>query len=263
MTLTKRHRKPKKKPPKVNPATPWAPAGTGYPDPARVPFGGPTGGVPLPMVALYDDDGNTFMALMGEHPPRPAEGYGGYEVIDHPKALGSTDFAGSKPFKLDVPFLLDGFAQGQSVRDQIRALEVMGTADGDKPPPKLTIACAALRTVYRQMAWVVEDIDWGDNVITAAGSMDPLRQDGTVTLRQVSTAKRIKVTAGAGKGKTRPYRVAHGDTLNRIAAKKLGTSTRAPEIKALNPHLKDEHGKSARDVRTKLKAGQTISIPVR
>lgn len=168
-----------------------------------------------------------------DDPITPAEGYGGWDVIDRPNRPGLTDWTGRDPFALTVPGLL--YDAGRSVEPLRRALEQLATGT---PPEIVTITGRALpipRVVSGR--WVIDDIEWGpeqrrgsDGSLTLKHATVRLREHVADSLLRSSTrSSRI-----GGRQVIRHYRVKERDTLQSIAARELGSSTRWVDIAALN-----------------------------
>jgi LysM repeat protein len=193
-------------------------------------------------LASWEDE---WVALQGETPIRPAEGYGGWEVIPASRNVGITQWTKSNPFRLTVPFMLDAYATpGGNVERMISILEKMATADGpDRPPPALRLSGGNVKSTYRAMVWVIDDIDWTDPTIHSSVDGHRRRQAGTLTLLQFVDDELLaeqspadKQRKKSGTVKSHNTRARHGDTLEKIAAR---THSKLADVRKLNPTIID------------------------
>ena len=71
-----------------------------------------------------------------------------------------TTWQGRGPFEMDLPLLLDSFADGGSVEADCRLLDRLGVPKiAASTPPTVSVLGAVPRAALR---WVVDSIDWGD-----------------------------------------------------------------------------------------------------
>lgn len=226
----------------------------------------------VPLGALYmvtdqpvGKDNLTFVSLLGESAPRVTDGYGGWTTVSRPRNTALIEWTGKNPLLIEIPFFLDNFAIGEThgvgidTENQIEALETMAGVGRDGEPPLLRWYANAPHDsdTDKKKRWVIEGIEWGDSLRNSAGNR--VRQAGTISLREwvgdefISAAahNRKKKTA-AGRKHPSTYKVKAGDTLQKIAKSKLGSSNRWPEIQKLNPKIRTPGH---------LKKGTTIKIP--
>lgn len=192
--------------------------------------------------------GQSIVALPGENEPK-VTGFGGWVTRDRPKDKPVTNFVSSPAVRMAVDLLFDGWDSGTSVREDVNKLQSWGWARKDtksKRPTRLEVTGVVI-PLGEGRRWVVEDLDFGDNIVTEDKRL--LRQQVTVTFLEYEAPDLIKVkSAGAS------YKTVKGDTLRRIAQKILGNSNRWVEIKKLNPKL--------RDPSKRLKPGKILKMPL-
>lgn len=208
----------------------------------------------------------TVTAIIGETPPVPAGGYGGWNLVDRPRRRSLTEWGGIEPLRVLVPLIL-GVKPGPrgSVTDAVildtpitrdrETLERMSQppAPGAEPP-LLTVRGSVPHSSAGP--WVVESFDWDASpLLSAKGFL--VRQAVTVHLLQYVrddrvndvTAAQAARTAAATKASTdakaaggnsnqptkqKLYIVRAGDTLQGIAARLLGNYKRWSDIATLN-----------------------------
>lgn len=192
---------------------------------------------------------------LGENAPRISGGYGGWQEVERPKKMPLTEWQGSPPYRMEVDLLIDGWAAGTSVEAGVAILERMGRdPGGDAPPPFLRIRLPSGSPRSPKIAWVIENLEWGDSLRLRNGKRT--RQAVTVTLlqfvddEQLSPAKRRKKKKGK-KSHPKTYTVANKTTSLMDIAKKFRVKWQT--LKKANP--------SVRDPRRNLARGKRIRIP--
>jgi hypothetical protein len=65
---------------------------------------------------------------MGDGPATPSAGYSGWEEVPRVKRRAMVAFKGLPAFQQDVPILIDGFQDGQSIERQVEAVLSLGAA---------------------------------------------------------------------------------------------------------------------------------------
>lgn len=196
-------------------------------------------------------------ALLGDTVPQVTDGYGGWTTEQRARRQAFTFWTGPNPLTLDIPIMFDGWSQNHSQEYQIHQLELMAGIDGTEPPLVIINAAGAVPhdfTRYSKHDWVISQIQWGDADRRANG--DRLRQAATVTVMKYisddtladispATTRRGKKGRGGQRGKAvrgakkHEYVVKDRETLETIAAKRLGKASRWREIKKLNPRFRD------------------------
>lgn len=218
-------------------------------------------------ITIWSNDPPIRMSsLLGEG-SSPPSGYGGWTVTARPKRVSLTEWEGVEPLRVPVPILVDGWSTGNSsyVEQACRSLERMAGLDEPRgrPPFVHFNAQGAVAHDYatdRSRDWVIEDIEWGDELRGPKGKR--LRALATVTfLEHIEDERLSKLTSAsrrrASKKKnkrgahSKKYTVKRGDSLSSIAARKLGKASRWKEIAKLN-HIRDSKG---------IKPGQVLKLP--
>lgn len=198
-------------------------------------------------------------ALRGVGAPQITGGYAIWEKVARPHRKALTRYQGRDPFQMTLPLLLEGFDGNVSVEPEIRALEMMAlppTAGSD--PPTVTVAGAV---PHPELDWVIggsdPPLEWDASPIWSPNGYR-IRQAVTVHLLEhvgddsndTATVSAVGSSA-AGTSAAGVYVVNDGDTLQSIAALRLGSASRWHEIADLN---------DIRDPR-RLTVGQRLLMP--
>jgi hypothetical protein len=179
---------------------------------------------------------------------------------------------------MDVPILIDNFAAGHSIEPQITQLERMAgrmrPGQPDHEPPLVNFESMGVvpHDNHRepQTEWVISNLEWGDADRNIDGNR--IRQAVTVTFLEYiedddlagltsaqrrklkNTKKSVKKGKGAKGAKEKRYVVkGSAETMETIAARELGKSSRWHEIKQLNPKYRDPN--------KVIPAGSIINLP--
>lgn len=221
-----------------------------------------------------------LLCLLGDKAAQPAPGnnaYGGWEKVKRRRGRSLSEWIGVDGLTLSVPILIDNFAAGTSIEDQITELERMagrsrpGAPDVEPPLVYFNAGGAVPHDYHRESSldWVIEEIEWGDCERNTSGNRT--RQAATLLvaeyvedddLASLTPAQRrrkqqSKTSTKKGKGaksaKKPRYLIKNGDTLESVAARELGKASRWVEIKKLNPKY--------RDPTKPLPAGQILAMP--
>lgn len=199
-----------------------------------------------------------LVCRLGEENPRIISGYGGWEVVQRARRRSLVDWQNVEPYRLTFSVVLDGYAENQSVEAEIRKLERMAipALTGESPTKVRVFGYLPMDNTRNQSTyWVVENLEWGDSLRSRVG-MVRVRQTATLTLLAVSSDDELRVSRSPRPrkkpgSKVKRYKVRAGDTLQKIAAKYLGSSRRWKEIATLN---------KIRDPK-RLKAGTILKLP--
>lgn len=199
--------------------------------------------------------------LLGDEYPTVTGGYGGWQLVERNRDVSLTRWRGREPYRMQVPFLLDGWLEGRSIESDYSAMEGLAlptrkVANGYRPP-FVTVSGPVPHTSVK---WVVEELSWGEASGDASGLR--LRQAGTVTLLEyvntdLATGRRVGGSYGLAsegvnaQGSVRFTRVKPGEDLRDVAKRTLGKASRWGEIARLN---------GLRDHRS-VKPGQGIRLP--
>lgn len=157
------------------------------------------------------------VALFGDAPPTISGGYGGWGTVARPKRLSLTEWNGSDPFQLELPFILDKFAAQTSVEDLVLNLEKMALVfPGYATPPLVDLEGPIPHT---ELTWVINAIAWGNKEINREGNI--VRQFGTLSLMQFVPDELVtdKKKPSAAKPKWKWHTLKKGDTITTLAKK--------------------------------------------
>jgi hypothetical protein len=210
---------------------------------------------------------NRFVAMLGDTPPLPTGGGGGYQLVTLPKRAAVTVWqARDQLYTMPILIVLGGMPHPppgcSTVAEAKEALETMWRPTNDAaPPPPIRIQSPGSIVPYQSLPWVVQDVQWSDGA--ADRKADPQVQKVTITLLEYRPDERLKATkvtprlprwGGRWKpgafGSATTVTVKHGDTLATIAAT-LGVTWR---------DLGDAQKPPIHDPR-KVTVGQVLRIP--
>lgn len=220
-------------------------------------------------LTVADDPKYTLLCELGDAPPTPTQGYGGWETVPRAARTGLTAWRGFEPLGIDLALLLDNHLEGKSVERSMQLLEALaGRGEMRRPredePPHLIVDTAGVMPhdfhVDRDNRWVITDLDFDEESVIRNDHGNWTRVAVTVSLLQYvadgglaaqTAAVRRRIHA-RGKPTKRPYTARAGDTLVSIARRELGDPGRWREISDLN---------NIRDPRAKLKTGRKLRLP--
>jgi hypothetical protein len=240
-------------------------------------------GVPsLGWIYIWSDSPSySLTCLLGETSPTATKGvqsYGGWQTVKRKRRRSLTEWPGVEPLTQDVSIMIDKFAQGTSIEALITQLERMagrtrpGAPDHEPPLVHFESMGVVPHDYHRepQTEWVIQNIEFGDADRNIDGNR--IRQAVTITFteyiedddiagltsaqrRRLAKAKKsVKKGKGAKGAKEKRYVVKGSEeTMETIAARELGKSSRWHEIKKLNPTL--------RDPKKIIPAGTTVNLP--
>lgn len=209
----------------------------------------------LPRRYIYifrSSKGAQVTVVRGEGPPKITGGSGGWNVVNRPRRTSLTQWGGREPYRMDVPILFDGWRARVSVEEDIRRLQQMSMGHDYDPPPTITLQGAL---PVNGATWVIEDIDWGDEVYwsqqSSQGRFFRMRQDAVVHLLQYQAEERLKIVMP--RQLPNQYTVfKEGETLRSIAKVMYGDGDKWKVIKKANPSVRDPN---------KLKVKTVLRIP--
>jgi hypothetical protein len=117
---------------------------------------------------------------MGDGPATITGGLGGWQTIDRQDDIAATDWVGQGPLTQDVPLLLDGYPDGESVERAMNTVFKLGrdARGNENVPPVFTIDGPIW---YPDSHWVLPD--GGIDLDTAS----TIRRDDGELLRQAFT----------------------------------------------------------------------------
>lgn len=189
-----------------------------------------------PFLHLVSVDGNLDLKVaMGDGPATPTAGMAGYETVQREHRKAMTAFRGLEPFQQDVPVLLDGYADNESIERPLAKLLEFGGATKFR----------AYGPIHRDGDVYVmgEDPEWGEAIRAPDGTL--VRQRLTLKLMEYVSANLAGQRAGGKAGKLGSaipltYTTVEGDTLAKIANKLWHEWKRWKEIGMLNG-ISDPH----------------------
>lgn len=198
--------------------------------------------------------------LMGDGAATPTGGIGGWVQKERPDAKSLTEWPGNGTFTQDIPILINGFMDDNSVQGQANDIIALGRkTDDDEVPPVFRIFGA----IWMQwLPYVLEGVDWGEEVIRDTDTR-LLRQELILHVAeyedpdQIRIKKRKRAGFGTGKGggtnfPGNVYIVRKGDTLIKIAMKIYGDRNVWKKLAAKN---------NIRDPNKELEVGSEIKLP--
>jgi LysM repeat protein len=192
-------------------------------------------------VHIVSGDGKIDIRVpMGDGPAIITGGLGGWQIMDRLDDIGVTDWIGQGPLTQDVPLLLDGYAEEESVLPQMRTIFKLGrdVTGNESVPPVFQIEGPIF---FPKAHWVLPEggieLDPASTIFNDHG--DLLRQAFTLHLlefvrpdvvrRRQKRKKKRKQGKLGNPGKTGgtafpgySYTVQKGDTLTSIAANLYG-----------------------------------------
>lgn len=206
----------------------------------------------------------TVTAIVGQTPPVPLSGYGGWTLVARARRKSLTEWDGIEPLRVLVPVILgvkpgsrgnilDGAALDTSCVPDRETLERMAQPPSvGAEPPLVTVTGWVPHA--SSVHWVIESFDWDTSPLYSPSGF-LVRQAVTVHLLEhvadqaladtnaaaVTRKKATAASASAAKSaggqtnqapKAKVYIVKPGDTLSSIAARVLGNYKRYPEIAA-------------------------------
>jgi len=190
-------------------------------------------------------EGVQVKMLRGDGAPKMTGGGGGWSTVARPRRTALTQWTGRDPYRMDVPILFDGWHDRRSVEKDIARLNRMQMGHDYDPPPTVHIEGAV---PIKGAKWVIESIDWGDDVIWSGGGAARraatsgrywrLRQDAIVHLMQFQETTTIHITTV--KFIPNYYEVMkQGETLKSIAKAMYGNGNKWKDIQKANPKIRD------------------------
>jgi len=130
--------------------------------------------------------------LMGADPPKPTGGYGGWEIVPRPRRVALTQWTGREPLQMEVPIVLDGWKQNDSVEYDCTKLERMALPYVKEPPAVKLVGTAV---PHNDLDWIIQDIQWGDAMKMTNG--DRARQEAVLIVISKIDIDKVRLTAAA------------------------------------------------------------------
>jgi hypothetical protein len=157
---------------------------------------------------------------------------------------------GGEPFLLQLPVMLDDYAERGSVERAVRVLNRIARGDEHTPPGIVELGGIPLPVDE----WVIESLDYGDP-IRAQNDLRLLRQPVTLMLREYVPAQYVQLRrrryAAPFRGRTKGVRAKEGETATSLARR---VRVHWTDLRELNPGVIVKANE-------KLKAGQIIYCP--
>lgn len=195
------------------------------------------------------DDKTSVVVRRGASAAKITGGGARWKTVNRPKRTSIVLFEGSDPYTVDMPIIIDGWAESDSIEADIAKLNQMKFSHSSLVRPTRVRIDGAMPV--KGATWVIADIQWGDNVIwhTDGDKTFRYRQDCVVQLLQY-----IPEVALTGikpfKANDKIVTVKKGQTVKSAAG---GDPSKAKAIQKAN---------GIRDPKT-VKTGSTLRIPAR
>ena len=203
-----------------------------------------------------------LIVLLGAEPVKLTGGGGGWDIVNRPAQTSMTLWAGSEPYTLQLPVMLDDYPERGSVERAMRVLNRLVKGDDDSPPGVVEIGGIPLPVDE----WVIDGIDYGDP-IRAVDDMRLLRQPVTLTLREYVPPEYVRLRRRSlvkPKRKTQGRRSSKRATRRRRSRKRFKCKWTA--LRELNPKIVRKAGQVAKpktNKAAKFKVGIKIRVPVK
>ena len=101
-----------------------------------------------------------LIVLLGVDPVKLTGGGGGWEQVTRPHQTSMTLWQGSEPWGLQLPLMLDDYAERGGVERAMRVLSRLVKGDDDSEPGVVEIGGIPLPSDE----WIIESIDYGDPI---------------------------------------------------------------------------------------------------
>lgn len=211
--------------------------------------------MPASIIIITTDNRYSVTAQQGPNPAKITDGFGGWQVISRPRKVGFTQFQGRNPFSMQLNLMFDGYGSNTSQEIPLRTLTWMAIPpQGSRDPRKVRLFGPALP--YPSTGeWVINGIEYGDNIIWDKEGKFRLRQDITLTLmRHVDSDAVVpqEINTGLSVPKSQIIRAKSGDTVRTLAAYYYGDSNQWHLIADAN---------GIRDPAFAIKVGTPLRIP--
>jgi LysM repeat protein len=184
------------------------------------------------------DRSRTLTAWLGPNEATLSDGVGGWSEVSRPRKPGAVEWLGTAPLKATLELLLDAFAGGGTIINALNSARTMAPLDPAKEPPVVYVSGVYL--IPSTIPFVVQSLDLSDWQLRRDGQ--PARCTATFGLLEhrvgdvvtrTSPAKRSTSRNGTS-AKARTYTIRQGDTLGSVAAKLLGSASKASVLAKLN-----------------------------
>jgi len=221
----------------------------------------PSGGVPRvgagECVFVTTRPAITLRCRLGRGSATLKGGVGGWRDVERPGRENGMEWGSTPTRTLEIPLLLDGFADRRTIDTELAALYAMGRPPAGSPrgTPPPTIRVGGM-VPHGDRDWVLTDLAEGDAIWDGRHRV---RLWLTVTLGEPGSLDIVKVTAKkpSAKPSTRDYVVRAGETLASIARDQMDAKTSSAIANAVAV-LKSLNG--IRDPKS-LHTGQKLKVP--
>jgi hypothetical protein len=225
-----------------------------------------------------DSPSYRFQASFDDGAPLPTDdSYGGWTVVPIPNRMGLVEWDGRNPLGLEISFVIDRTNDeadedpGRWCQTMFEQLEKLAGLHSMKEEPPLFVfnsngLCPHDFIYNRRWRWVIESLSWDKDRFINNFYNRPVFIAGTVTIRQFNDDDLMDAYEGPAKknrnhhkkdkkdrGNSK-YTVKQGDTLQKIASKKLGDPKRWRDIADLNDIRHPSNDE-------KLKPGTVLKVP--
>lgn len=208
--------------------------------------------------------------MLGDGPVKIAGGVGGWDLVERPRQVSMTQWKGVEPWQVSIPIQFEGWLptarvwgqpDGVDMNDDIYELLTCARGDDEHPPGIVSVAGVVLPATR----WVIENLEFGDDVIIRPSDKATLRQSATLTLREYVPPEFLRVSKRgleAAKARTKIYVVRA--TASKHDPKKRGESPAAiakklrckwTDLRQLNPSV-------VKKASQHLKIGTKLRVPV-
>lgn len=173
-------------------------------------------------ISERDTPQNRVVAWLGDGPPTPSGGGGGWESVALMRTHAVMVWRGTSGVVQSVPMVLGATSAQVPVGPMLQALTLMWRPEDDGPPPVVRIYAEGDTVLYQNLDYVITNMELGDAVASPA----QLRVQQAVTLELteykpdahlVPATQRSAAGAPRRARAPRTYRVKAGDTLSGIA----------------------------------------------
>jgi len=137
---------------------------------------------PLGQIRVYSTDPvRSVTCWLGPDRPDVTSGYGGWDEIVRPRRPPITTWKAPPALHMSLSLLLDNWATGVSIEDQVAALEDMAKPTArDGEPPLVRFQAKGNAVPHQRSVWVIGELTWGDALMNEDGNR--VRQQVTLTL---------------------------------------------------------------------------------
>lgn len=208
-------------------------------------------------IAMRDPPKHAVVVSLHDKPPTPSDGGGGWEEVSMPRRPSVLIWKGRGLMKLSLSVVIDEMLADQSVYgDAYTKLTRFWRPEGSQSaahddtvePPVLKLAAKGDLVPYKNLAYVLSNLEWAD--ATSNDSGERTQQILVLTFTEFRADERLKPGGGKKAARTKPYKVKKGEKLAQIA-RRYGITQK--ELGAMQkPPIRD-----SRNVE-----GKTIIVPV-